>query len=528
MFRQERRLGFARIGYIELEGKYRTPLLIDYLEKPKILECIDFGKAPTVLEEIDKKRFEVLRSKDENFVIATGLSTLNPKKLVEYIYKLRTSTYKPLYTVALAKPSNIPLLFYMGVDIFDNILAIVKGYQGIYMTEFEEIDADKVKEPMCCCPSCVNGDFSEEGLAKHNTFVMKRVLNMSVRENLRNFVEAWVKFDPNLTAMLRFFDKLNQAYHPRFSKARVVMTTEHSFTRPEVRYFLSRAVDCYEPKGKALLILPCSAKKPYSKSRSHTVIRRALGEVWKRGIEEVIVSSPLVVPRVYELTYPAVNYDVAVSGDWSRDEVEFVSEWLSRFVEKGNFEVVIGHVVGGYKEVVERTAERLGIDVVWTAERDVTDQSSLRRLKEVIESYEFEGYSLYKSMFNHMLRYQFDFDFEIKRVRGKYPNLEFYVDGRVARIDLNYGCLDIDLALAKHLIKKAYYVEIDDFKPKGTIFAVGVKKADERIRPNDIVVFYNDRYLGVGRSLMCGREMVENDGKAVEVKKVGLRDLQND
>ena len=54
-----------------------------------------------------------------------------------------------------------------------------------------------------------------------------------------------------------------------------------------------------------------------------------------------------------------------------------------------------------------------------------------------------------------------------------------------------------------------------------------MKKAYEKIRPNDIVVFYNDRYLGVGRALMCGREMVENDGKAVEVKKVGLRDLQD-
>ncbi len=526
MFRQERRFGFARVGIIN--NKYKIPLIINYLEKPEILKQMDFGKAPTVLEEIDKMRFEVLKSKDENFIIATGLSTLNPKKLVEYIYKLRTSTYKPLYTVALATPLNIPLLYYMGVDIFDNIIAIVKGYQGIYMTEFDEIDADRIKEPICCCPSCANCDFSEEGLARHNTFVMNKVLKSAVREDLRNFVEAWVKFDPNLTAMLRFFDKLNYDCYPRFSKAKVVMTTEHSFTRPEVKYFLSKALDCYQPKGKALLILPCSAKKPYSKSKSHTTIRRVLGNVWKKGIEEIVVSSPLVVPRVYELTYPAINYDVAVSGDWSEDEIEFVSEWLSKFVEKGNFEVVIGHVVGGYRRVVERTANKLGIDVIWTAEKDVTDPSSLRRLKDVVGRFEFEGYDLFKSIFNHMFRYQFDLSFEVEKVRGRYPNLEFYASKRVARIDTNYGCLDIDLSLARQLVKKAYYVEIDNFKPKGMIFAVGVKDADIRIRPNDVVVFYNDQYLGVGRALMCGREMTENDGKAVEVKKVGLRDIQED
>ncbi len=524
MFRQERRLGFARIGFIEFEGeKIRTPTLIDFTEKPKLLKIMDFGKAPTVLKEIDESRFEILKSKDENFIIATGLSTLNARELVEYIYNLRKSSYKPLYAVAMATPKNIPLLYYMGVDLFDNILAIVKAYQGIYMTEFDELDADKVRDVVCNCPSCQNGDFSEKGLAKHNTFVMKRVLSMAIRDDLRNFVEAWVKFDPNLTAMLRFFDKLSNNCYPRFSKSKVVMTTEHSFNRPEVRYFLRRALDCYNPKGKALILLPCSARKPYLKSRTHSIVRSYIGNISKRGFEEIVISSPLVVPRVFELTYPAMNYDVAVSGDWSLDEIEFVSDWLCKFVEKGKFELIVGHVAGGYKKVVERVSDKLGLDVVWTVEKEVTDVDSLKRLKEVVEKSNFEGFDLYESIFEHMANYQFDTSFYVEKVKGRYPNLEFYAGKeRIARIDTNYGCLDIDLPLAKTLIEeKKFCVEIDEFTPKGTIFAVGVKSADERIKPNDVVVFYNSKIFGVGRALMCGEEMLENDGKAVDVKKVG-------
>ncbi len=520
MFRQEKRFGLARVGTIELKGKrLKTPTIIDYMDRSNILDLIDFGKAPRVLEILDEDKFRVLGSKDENVVVLTGLSTLKPKELVEFIYRLRMSTHKPIYAVAIATPLNLPLLYYMGIDLFDNIVAILKAYQGIYMTEFGEFEFDR---PVCNCPVCLKGDFSHEGLARHNTFVMNRVLNLMVREDLRNLVEAWVKFDPELDAMLRFFDRLNCEF-PRFNRYKVIMTTEHSFTRPEVTYFLKRSSECYEPKGKGLIILPCSARKPYLKSRSHSKIRMFVGDVCKRGFEEIIVSSPLVVPRVFELVYPALNYDVTVTGDWSLDEINFVSSHLSKFIDK-NFELIVGHVTGGYRKVVEKTSDLLGFDVVWTAEKDVTSIESLKNLKRVLDKFEFEGFDLKRSIFEHMMRYQFDVEFEVENVRGKYPNLEFYGNGRVARVDTNYGCLDIDLSIARYLIERSvYYVEIENFKPKGTIFAVGVRDADKRIRPNDIVAFYNDEYLGVGRALMFGEEMVKNDGKAVDVKKVGAR-----
>ena len=510
----EKRDGLARICKLELDSKIETPTMLD-VEDLKSLK-IDFGKAPYILKDIDPERFEILKSKEERLVVATGLKVLSPRRLVELLLELRESTHKPIYTPALATPKNLPLLIYLGVDIVDNVLPIMKAYEGIYMLENCEFELESLKTLPCNCEVCrSNEELDEELLAIHNTNVLRRQLEIVKeqirRENLRNFVEAHVKFDPELTAMLRIADEYYRTferYFPVFKRSKLLPTSEDSFDRPEVKTFLSRAVKAYRPKGRVLLILPCSARKPYTLSKSHTRIRSFLSEKLK-GVEEIIVSSPLVVPRVFELTYPAMNYDVPVTGRWSESEVEFVAGWLRRFVEKGDFELIVAHVEGGYRRVVERA----GLDVIFT--------ETLEELARVLD-FDKEEFDLRKSIFEHMVRYQFDVEYyEEVEVKGKYPNLEFLSGERVARVDMGYGMLDIYAPLAKFLIESgAYTVRIGDFDPKGTIFAVGVEDADERIRPNDIVVFYNDSIFGVGRAIMTGWEMVELDrGKALEVKR---------
>ena len=508
----EKREGLARICRIKLDGKsIETPTIID----PREFE-IDFGKAPYVLKDIDPHRFEILGSKEDRLIVATGMNVLSPRRLVETLIELRKDP-KPLYTPALATPKNLPLLVYLGVDIVDNIVPVMKAYEGIYMLENCEFELDSLKTLPCSCRVCrEHKELDEELLAIHNMEVMKRQLELVKeqirRENLRNFVEAHVKFDPELTAMLRIADEhynIFERYFPVFKRSKLTPTSEDSFERPEVRTFLNRAVEAYKPKGKVLLILPCSARKPYLLSKSHTRLRGSLGERLK-GVEEIIVSSPLVVPRVFELTYPAINYDVPVTGRWSESEIEFVARWLSKFVEKGDFELIVSHVEGGYRKVVEKA----GIDAIFT--------DSIEDLKRVLD-FEKESFDLRISIFEHMVRYQFGVEYEGKvRVKGRYPNLEFLGEERVARVDLNYGMLDVYAPMADLLIKKnAYTVRIEDFVPKGTIFAVGVEDADKRIRPNDLVVFYNNSIVGIGRAVMTGEEMVELDrGKAIEVKRV--------
>ena len=66
------------------------------------------------------------------------------------------------------------------------------------------------------------------------------------------------------------------------------------------------------------------------------------------------------------------------------------------------------------------------------------------------------------------------------------------------------------------------WVRFDGFEIKGgSIFAVGVQKADYGIRPGDEVIVLNpdEEVIGVGRSEMSGREMCEfSKGRAVSIR----------
>jgi archaeosine synthase len=68
-----------------------------------------------------------------------------------------------------------------------------------------------------------------------------------------------------------------------------------------------------------------------------------------------------------------------------------------------------------------------------------------------------------------------------------------------------------------------YQVDIEDFVPSGSIFAVGVKSATEDIRPGDeVVVIRKGELAGVGVAVMSGPEMMEKRkglrGAAVELR----------
>lgn len=85
---------------------------------------------------------------------------------------------------------------------------------------------------------------------------------------------------------------------------------------PDVLGFYQRVLDKFRPApGKRIaLFLPCSAEKPYSNSKTHKTIKKALmlGLGNKVNyIEEFIVSEPMaIVPRRWEDRYPAAHYNM--------------------------------------------------------------------------------------------------------------------------------------------------------------------------------------------------------------------------
>ena len=524
MFYPEKRDGFARTGKIEVNGRtYSTPVMLEVGSIPEW----NFS-APPALKFIDSELYDRLRGENGDVEVLPSLHLLTPRQLVQVFDDLTENGFsiKPLYAAASALPSNVSLLIYLGVDIVDNILAISKAYNGFYFLGELEVEIGRLKELPCSCIHCRRRVVEEvdnltETVAMHNTEMLRMEVEKCRRlilgEELRNYVEAKVKLNPEFTAALRLSDTLrNRSTFPRFRKSRCNFSAAESSSRFEVRYFLERALECYEPFSDTVLLLPCTARKPYLTSRTHRALRSRV----RVNINEIIISSPLVVPREFELLYPAVNYDTPVTGHWSEEEVSFVAEWLRRFIDKGGFKKVVAHVTGGYRRVVERAEKGLKAEVVYTAEKDVLSEDSLNSLKKEIRSY--GKVDLYRKMLDHMLRYQFGISWESARVAGRYPELEL-IEGkkRIARVDTNYGMLDIYESLARKLLNEEIYtVKIGDFDVKGTIFAGGVLEADERIRPNDVIVFHNEEIYGVGIASMSGREMVESQkGMAVRVKR---------
>ncbi len=513
-FRIEMQDGLARTGRI---GEVRTPHLIDLRNNREVefFKGMSERKAPDVAEGLFPEALEFLRK--DGFVKKIILRGAYPKEFVKLLIG-RSDFRFPLYIPLIATPQNLSLLLYSGADVVDNACALSKAHEGVYLTEVGEFELRNLRELPCTCPACLNRDRYRKDydfLADHNTHAIKRELILAVKMlesgRLRELVETRVKSDSELTAILRLIDNevKESAFFPRFRRSVMLPTSEDSINRPEVDYYFKKMFEVYEPASHLCLLIPCSARKPYMTSKSHRVLRSRLGKSI-RGVNEIIISSPFVSPREFELIYPVSFYDTPTTGMWSEWEIEFVASRLSPLLEK--FEKVYAYLHGGYREVAERASKISGVDVEF-----VDDAGELRRKLENEETQEFD---LYLEIFRHMMRYQFDTEFEIDRVKGRYPNLEFFRGERVARVDTRYGNLDIYGELAIHLKENSIYsVEIEEFDVKGTIFSVGVRRASRSIRPNDVVVYHNSGTVGVGRALIPGRLMGMVDGKAVESRR---------
>ena len=115
-----------------------------------------------------------------------------------------------------------------------------------------------------------------------------------------------------------------------------------------------------------------------------------------------MMTSPLgLVPRDLEDVWPAANYDVPVTGDWSSDELDRVRRMLLSLVERTGYAQIINHtdfdlgflgvpVVeqrGGQGATHHEALARLSAAVKKARERyDLKNQKNNLRLKEHFEA----------------------------------------------------------------------------------------------------------------------------------------------
>ena len=309
----------------------------------------------------------------------------------------------------------------------------------------------------------------------------------------------------------------------------ILAYSAQSLWRPEVLRFRRRIVERYAkpPSARVLVLLPCSARKPYAESKSHRRFREA---VWRSGnehaVHEVIVTSPFgLVPRELERTYPVAHYDVPVTGDWSRDEVAVLQGDLRTYLDRNAYDSVIAHVVTEAPFVAEVVP-----DAVFTAKGRTTEEESLAALtaalaEAVRDIPKVGAHARLREDLHNVAVFQFGSEgaalVDGAVFRGRPPRVRAFRDGRQVGMFTELGKLSLTLEGGAILSERdAHWVEIEDFRPEGSVFAVGVTAADERIRVGDEVVVRHDREVrAVGVAAMAAREMVDlKRGEAVHVR----------
>ncbi len=444
---------------------------------------------------------------------------------------------KVLGVPGLATPSNLAVLIYAGVDLVDSSRVLLDSARGVFHTADGTMDAAAADLDACGCAACVQG----LGLRAHNELALHRemllVRNHILHGHLRELVERRLANDPWNTAVLRHIDlrhgDLLESYTP-VAGGEILAYSHESLSRPEVVRFRRRVRARYAkpPSARVLLLLPCSARKPYSASRSHRRFREAILAAGNPSVvHEVIVTSPLgIIPRELERFYPARAYDIPVTGDWSRDESAMVVEDLRAYLASNPYDAVVAHLGAEAPFVREAIPE-----AHFTSQGRPTSDESLATLSKTLRELTSplppvsRGRRFEEELLN-VARLQFGDPgrslVEGAEFRGRMPYVRLRKgDAQVAMLT-DRGLLSLTLEGGRLLSHaNAYCVEIEDFVPKGNVFAVGVTGASPEVRVgDDVAVRRGDDVRAVGTARMNAREMTDAErGEAVHVRHaIGL------
>ncbi|WP_254840583.1 archaeosine synthase subunit alpha [Natronomonas marina] len=443
-----------------------------------------------------------------------------------------------LYLSGVATPANAATLVYAGVDLLDEKRARARGLEGFYLTTDGEAFLEDLEELPCACEACRGpvAEFSRADCADHNANLLRaeltRVRKRVADGRLRDYVEGQARQEAWLTATLRRLDQQYgylEARTPVFRREELLASTDDALRRVEIQRFADRVTTRYRRRLDApLVLLPCSARKPYSDSQSHEQFNRAVQ--WRGHV--VSMTSPIgVVPNELETTYPAQHYDSVVTGRWTETEIEFVASVLERYLQRADYDRHVAHVPPeGYRDICERVEDSIGVEFEYTVEDHPTTEASLSNLDAALDGLD----SYYKSEREAAtVRAIADFQFgpgagdEVfgpdARTEGRYPKLRVTEDGeQLATMVPQYGTLSLTPAGGRAWRDSdapTKTVEIDDFVPSGSVLAPGVLDADASIRPGDEVVVEGPEAFAVGRATCHGEAMVESSrGIVVDVR----------
>jgi archaeosine synthase len=535
----KKRDGLGRTGALDIEGRppVDLPGVSDCRELFPALNALSITNIPLCAPAAFVSQFPPQegiqpvsippqldnRAMSGDCVMAAGWHTAlaNPRTYVDWLILLKEKTPVDTawYAPASALPSTVAILCYTGFDLFDYTAVDLKSAQGRFCTPEGDFPKDAMSSGICSCPGCTAGD-----LKAHNRYALRQETALVARfirmGALRDLVDSRCRLDAAQVAIMRHLDHhygFMERVQPVARSSVMRANSGESLQRAEVRRFAERVIHRYvPPKTDVAVLLPCSAKKPYSLSQSHRKFQQAVGG----RAHELIVTSPLgLVPRELETVYPAGHYDVPVTGYWDAEECSVIADILVRYFRIHPYRRIIAHLDGGALTVARKAADQCGITLEYSCTENPAGVSALNSLDAALAGER----KIKDDRLHGMISYQFNCDVDTKGItlRGHFPEI-FYSRSNVQlfSIDTGSGMLRPTLDGWK-IIPDGYRVHIDDFIPEGDILNPGVVSADPAIRDGDEVLIVGSRALGTGRAALPADEMKRSRrGIAVHVRKI--------
>ncbi|MGN1045222.1 MAG: DUF5591 domain-containing protein [Candidatus Methanomethylophilaceae archaeon] len=519
--------------YVLVEGGRRNLVLGGerYPLDPDTVVSTPFGAGPGSVMMCGPKAVSVRLPIPADLTLPEGVEMVflsnaydlrnNPRALVDAVIELRGRVgYNVILGfLGIAEPSTLALLAYMGVDVFDDVLCRTFGVRGTRTIPEGLIQS--------------GGDVTEENLDDLRRECSKTA-DFIRGGRLRELVDQRSSASPSSVAALRVFDRAGYDYQEETvdtAGSRFSCNTTQSLRRPDVLRYRNMFMERYRKPAhkRVLLLLPCSAKKPYHTSKTHKRFSFAIhASNFDTVVHEVIVTSPLgLVPRELDCFYPANSYDIPVTGEWKCQERQFIREMLAHLLEQG-YDKVISHL-GEDTELIAGLRD----DIVETVVGDSVSPMSLSNLetalREATADMKVGDYAEdRKETIRSVLGFQFGNDVADAIMdadtfgTGRFPYWKIQRNKvQLAMMSEERGAFSLTADGARIVAGCGHnIVNMTDFELKGNLFAVGVIDADPNIRIGDeAVVMKNGKVAAVGVAVMSGREMTElKRGIAVKIR----------
>lgn len=501
----------------------------------------------------------------------------NFRKIVGTIIKLKSNLDNNLVIMASGRilPKFYPILVYLGVDLIDSTYLLYLSAKNFYDTIEHLLPIYKVKYLPCSCVAC-KGNLKELYGVKHssekidllslhnlisaNNYMMK-IKQYLQYEDYRAFVEKSSLDDTTIISTLKILDReyfnLIRYETPITQKDKKIKCLgPTSYDRPDFREFRGRTIENFEPEAWTTLIvlIPCSAKKPYSSSKSHKLFYKAIRKFPEfPNFQEIIITSPLgAIPRQLENIYPVKSYDISVTGEWDNEEKEITSNMLTNLLKKYNKSIpIICHLKGEYFEIIKNLESKLPHSFFFSdIKGHPTSKEALESLEKLIQQHKNDfkpkkilskGDYLLKTWirkFIKILDYQFGIgsgkkiitnDLVIRKIKSnsQIDLVDFKTKEKLGTYKDITGQIGLTITGSKKLAQKPFSIDsniivFDGQSIRGnTLFRIGVLDYSINLIPNNHVTIINkekSNIIGVGK-LIVGTNFIKNSktGRIVKI-----------